>query len=103
MVDLVGIEPTTSSMPWKRAPSCATGPHRRGILTYSIVVDVVGFVKPFPLIGNRGAECRIWHISKCNFDSRLLSLFSLFLSPRWRAAKHPQTLVPPPPLCSHRR
>jgi hypothetical protein len=28
-VDLVGIEPTTSSMPWKRAPSCATGPHGR--------------------------------------------------------------------------
>ena len=26
MVDLVGIEPTTSSMPWKRAPNCATGP-----------------------------------------------------------------------------
>ena len=26
LVDLVGIEPTTSSMPWKRAPSCATGP-----------------------------------------------------------------------------
>jgi hypothetical protein len=33
MVDLVGIEPTTSSMPWKRAPSCATGP-REG-LSYS--------------------------------------------------------------------
>ena len=29
LVDLVGIEPTTSSMPWKRAPSCATGPHLR--------------------------------------------------------------------------
>jgi hypothetical protein len=29
LVDLVGIEPTTSSMPWKRAPSCATGPLRR--------------------------------------------------------------------------
>ena len=29
MVDLVGIEPTTSSMPWKRAPSCATGPHEK--------------------------------------------------------------------------
>jgi hypothetical protein len=29
-VDLVGIEPTTSSMPWKRAPSCATGPHWKG-------------------------------------------------------------------------
>ena len=25
LVDLVGIEPTTYSMPWKRAPSCATG------------------------------------------------------------------------------
>ena len=30
LVDLVGIEPTTSSMPWKRAPSCATGPFSRG-------------------------------------------------------------------------
>ena len=28
-MDLVGIEPTTSSMPWKRAPSCATGPHEK--------------------------------------------------------------------------
>ena len=28
-MDLVGIEPTTSSMPWKRAPSCATGPFWR--------------------------------------------------------------------------
>ena len=26
-MDLTGIEPVTSSMPWKRAPSCATGPH----------------------------------------------------------------------------
>jgi hypothetical protein len=26
LVDLIGIEPMTSSMPWKRAPSCATGP-----------------------------------------------------------------------------
>ena len=30
MVDLIGIEPMTSSMPWKRAPSCATGPHSGG-------------------------------------------------------------------------
>jgi hypothetical protein len=29
MVDLVGFEPTTSSMPWKRAPNCATGPLRK--------------------------------------------------------------------------
>ena len=30
LVDLIGIEPMTSSMPWKRAPSCATGPHIGG-------------------------------------------------------------------------
>jgi hypothetical protein len=29
LVDLVGFEPTTSSMPWKRAPNCATGPRSR--------------------------------------------------------------------------
>ena len=34
LVDLVGIEPTTSSMPWKRAPSCATGPRLAGQLFY---------------------------------------------------------------------
>jgi hypothetical protein len=34
LVDLIGIEPMTSSMPWKRAPSCATGPLKEG-LTYS--------------------------------------------------------------------
>jgi hypothetical protein len=42
MVDLVGIEPTTSSMPWKRAPSCATGPRR----TPSILADGDEIVKP---------------------------------------------------------
>ena len=30
LVDLIGIEPMTSSMPWKRAPSCATGPRFGG-------------------------------------------------------------------------
>ena len=35
MVDLVGIEPTTSSMPWKRAPSCATGPQESAVLQFS--------------------------------------------------------------------
>src|SRR5579884_213596 len=29
LVDLEGFEPSTSSMPWKRAPNCATGPLRR--------------------------------------------------------------------------
>ena len=36
MVDLVGIEPTTSSMPWKRAPSCATGPLGIAIIQFSL-------------------------------------------------------------------
>ena len=35
LVDLIGIEPMTSSMPWKRAPSCATGPQSVGQLSYS--------------------------------------------------------------------
>jgi hypothetical protein len=42
MVDLVGIEPTTSSMPWKRAPSCATGPQ----VYVTILADQDVFVKP---------------------------------------------------------
>jgi hypothetical protein len=33
MVDLVGFEPTTSSMPWKRAPNCATGPLAEALQT----------------------------------------------------------------------
>ncbi len=32
LVDLVRFELTTSSMPWKRAPNCATGPHKVGFL-----------------------------------------------------------------------
>src|SRR5579864_2802140 len=51
LVDLVGIEPTTSSMPWKRAPSCATGPRegknaRRGSRAcYLIVAQPIALVK----------------------------------------------------------
>jgi hypothetical protein len=44
MVDLVGIEPTTSSMPWKRAPNCATGPQSDGVHLFS--PDTRGIVKP---------------------------------------------------------
>ena len=44
LVDLVGIEPTTSSMPWKRAPSCATGPLVKG-RTASILADSYRLVK----------------------------------------------------------
>jgi hypothetical protein len=39
LVDLIGIEPMTSSMPWKRAPSCATGP--LGV-NFSILADAGG-------------------------------------------------------------
>src|ERR1043166_3459551 len=55
MVDLVGIEPTTSSMPWKRAPSCATGPHwwETGIPAASILPQHAGLVK---LRGSAGSS-----------------------------------------------
>ena len=46
LVDLIGIEPMTSSMPWKRAPSCATGPLLGRTLSIladsSILVNVDG-------------------------------------------------------------
>ena len=45
LVDLIGIEPMTSSMPWKRAPSCATGPHKAGYNS-PIVSAEAGHVKP---------------------------------------------------------
>ena len=38
LVDLVGIEPTTSSMPWKRAPSCATGPLLRTFYSRNLMI-----------------------------------------------------------------
>ena len=44
LVDLIGIEPMTSSMPWKRAPSCATGPLSRK--DSSILADARQQVKP---------------------------------------------------------
>jgi hypothetical protein len=50
LVDLIGIEPMTSSMPWKRAPSCATGPlsgRTLSILAESaILVNVHGNLSP---------------------------------------------------------
>ena len=58
LVDLVGIEPTTSSMPWKRAPSCATGPHWRVIL---IVFYRTNFVKPVPASYSLQLRKAVWH------------------------------------------
>jgi hypothetical protein len=69
MVDLVGIEPTTSSMPWKRAPSCATGPRdkkrtirARAILAYLlwIVKPLAGRSHPFSRIPMADARCAIF-------------------------------------------
>jgi hypothetical protein len=53
LVDLIGIEPMTSSMPWKRAPSCATGPLLGR--TLSILADCGIFVN---VCGNLSAMCR---------------------------------------------
>ncbi len=36
LVDLKGFEPLTSSMPWKRAPNCATGPLRANVLIITL-------------------------------------------------------------------
>ena len=36
LVDLNGFEPLTSSMPWKRAPNCATGP-----LAWDVFADLL--------------------------------------------------------------
>ncbi len=60
MVDLVGIEPTTSSMPWKRAPSCATGPHdaatpQKDSTNLFIVPQLLEIVKP--KVRNELREC----------------------------------------------
>jgi hypothetical protein len=51
-VDLIGIEPMTSSMPWKRAPSCATGPLSGR--THSILADCSPFVN---VSGNLSGIC----------------------------------------------
>ena len=48
-MDLAGIEPATSSMPWKRAPSCATGPLRKKRL------------EPNDLPGKAGARSQLRH------------------------------------------
>ena len=67
LVDLVGIEPTTSSMPWKRAPSCATGPlfdHTNDYpvrIASSILADIVQIVnarscEESPLLLQRAPE-----------------------------------------------
>ncbi len=40
LVDLDGFEPSTSSMPWKRAPNCATGPLSEQFTTPRFIVVI---------------------------------------------------------------
>src|SRR5438477_5256480 len=62
MVDLVGIEPTTSSMPWKRAPSCATGPRACS----SILADWDEIVKPKALVRVQQIKGSIFSLNGTN-------------------------------------
>ena len=52
LVDLIGIEPMTSSMPWKRAPSCATGPRAEGCNSF-----IVPCQERFVNLAGGGARC----------------------------------------------
>ena len=68
LVDLVGIEPTTSSMPWKRAPSCATGPqeglsyfHGAGTIRQSN-----GSARPHTLVRRNRYPRRALATTRCN-------------------------------------
>ena len=54
-MDLIGIEPMTSSMPWKRAPSCATGP-RFGGDNSLIFAALARFVKRPDYVGLASAR-----------------------------------------------
>src|SRR5438445_8350831 len=77
MVDLVGIEPTTSSMPWKRAPSCATGPLSGKYLRCSHINShpppppesnprTIYFAKPWKIHYSEARNVRIQHPSVPN-------------------------------------
>ncbi len=82
LVDLVGIEPTTSSMPWKRAPSCATGP-LFGDTTdcplrtaLSILADLTQIVNARRSLNNvPSCECRGVELRSTNSRGRLLPHF----------------------------
>src|ERR1035441_2768840 len=56
LVDLVGIEPTTSSMPWKRAPKLRHRPTRCGNATSLLSPLRLDFVKPRCLARHRSEE-----------------------------------------------
>jgi hypothetical protein len=52
-VDLERFELSTSSMPWKRAPNCATGPGSETLRPENITVAVLSVaVLPWPSVFN---------------------------------------------------
>ena len=55
LVDLVGFEPTTSSMPWKRAPNCATGPHEERKPRHKLRANMI-FAYRTPIVKPGGRE-----------------------------------------------
>src|SRR3990172_6484922 len=55
MVDLAGVEPATSSMPLKRAPNCATGPHHT---TGLFLAPLHIAVKPGCSVGRNSVSAR---------------------------------------------
>ena len=62
LVDLVGIEPTTSSMPWKRAPSCATGPRSSGdLLSGTNVEKSIPLNSRLPFLQSQTPRCDIFN------------------------------------------
>lgn len=40
-VELTGIEPVTSSMPWKRATNCAIAPQRMTMLAHGRLIEKI--------------------------------------------------------------
>ncbi len=64
LVDLIGIEPMTSSMPWKRAPSCATGPLYSLSIAEPVCVNSSSLALPWPALvatqhGNKRTVCGV--------------------------------------------
>src|SRR3989442_11561403 len=68
LVDLVRFELTTSSMPWKRAPNCATGP--RGCTTGTTCLSVYRSVREQLQGGDGGPTFLI----VCAVDARVQRL-----------------------------
>ena len=59
MVDLEGFEPSTSSMPWRRAPNCATGPLARFLDSIALRSLELSVRRPYEDASQHRDSCRI--------------------------------------------